>query len=66
MVMSKSLDFFQKIELLVEQKRIFYFCNSGVINVWMCCVESIPPGPLIKKFCLVGIGLNPAYGFLSP
>ena len=35
----------------------FIFCNSRVINAWMRYVESIPPGPLIKKFCLVRIGL---------
>ena len=54
----KSRLFVRKLSCLWSKNELFIFCNLGVINVWMCCVESIPPAPLIKKFCLVRIGFN--------
>ena len=50
--------FVRKLSFSWSKNGFFIFCNSGVINVWICCVESILPGPLIKKFCLVQIGLK--------
>ena len=49
--------FVRKLSFSRSKNGFFIFCSLGVINVWICCVESIPPGPLIKKFCLVRIGL---------
>ena len=49
--------FARKLSFSWSKHGFFSFCDSGVINVWICYVESIPPGPLIKKFCLVRRGL---------
>ena len=50
--------FVKKLSFTWSKNGFFIFFNSRVINVRMCCVELIPPGPLIKIFCLVRIGLN--------
>ena len=51
--------FVRKLSFSWSKNGFFIFCNSEVINVWICCVESIPPsGPFIKKFFLVRIGLT--------
>ena len=50
--------FVRKLSFSRSKNGFFIFCSSGVINVWICCVDSIPPGPLIKKFCLVRIRLS--------
>ena len=42
----------------MEQKRTFYPLYSGVITFECVVSNRSSPGPLIKKFCLVRIGLR--------
>ena len=41
--------FVKKLSFSWSKSRFFIFCTSGVINVWMCCVESIPPWAINQK-----------------
>ena len=41
--------FVKNLSFSWNKKGFFIFCNSGVFNVWMCCVESIPPWTINQK-----------------
>ena len=41
--------FDKKLSFSWSKNGFFIICNSGVIKVWMCCVESIPPWAINQK-----------------
>ena len=41
--------FVRKLSFSRSKNGFFIFCSSGVTNVWICCVESIPPWTINQK-----------------
>ena len=41
--------FVRKLSFSRSKNGFFIFCSLGVINVWICCVESIPPWAINQK-----------------
>ena len=41
--------FVRKLSFSKSKNGFFILCSLGVINVWICCVESIPPWAINKK-----------------